>query len=321
MKNTASVPNIRKGRCIVVSLDLKRNESKYTTIHIEKTLSISPKKFLNNIISDVQNRGTARCTCFKAILTIETAVVLPFFVCFMVFVLYFFRLLQIQTGVSQALQYAGRRVAAEYSVQAGKEKETDGKTEQSDLLGLVRARLLFEKQLKKQKCPIRYISHGTAGISLMQSDFSDHYVELKAVYRMKLPISLFGSIQYRIVQQAKCRKWTGYAIGQDTQDEETWLYYTEHGTVYHASRDCTHLDLSIRGITYTQVGSSRNKNGGKYHKCERCNHADIGNSMVYITDYGDRYHTSLVCGSLKRSIYMIRRSKATEKRMCSKCGG
>ena len=304
----------------------------YKQKNISKSLSIRYKTFLNHTDSHVKNRGIARYTCMKALLTIEAAVILPFFACFMVFILYFFRILQVQAGVSQALQYTGRRIAAEYSIQmAGKTANTvDGKNEVnitdekesgSDLLGLLRAELLFQKQLKKQNCPTQFIRHGTAGISLLQSDFSEKYVELKAVYRIKLPITLLGDIQYRIVQEAKCRKWTGYELGQDTQeDDTTWLYYTEHGTVYHASRSCTYLDLSIHGVTFTQVGNSRNKSGGKYHKCEKCGNGVSSHAMVYITDYGDRYHSSLTCSGLKRSIYMIRRSKATEKKMCSKCG-
>ncbi len=78
------------------------------------------------IIQSLQiNRGTARYTCIKTVLTIEAAVVLPFFVCFLVFILYFFRILQVQAGVSQALQYTGRQIAAEYNVQTAEIKEDD----------------------------------------------------------------------------------------------------------------------------------------------------------------------------------------------------
>lgn len=302
----------------------------YKNKKISQELSIRQKRILNDTDLHTKNKGMARCTCMKAILTIEAAVVLPFFACFMVFILYFFRILQVQAGVAQALQYAGRRTAAEYNVQTGETAHTvNGKNEVkitgekengSDMLGLLRAELLFQKQLKKQNCPTEYIKYGASGISLIQSDFSENYVDLKAVYRMKLPVTLLGDIQYRIVQEAKCRKWTGYEPGQDAQEEDTWLYYTEHGTVYHASRACTYLDLSIHGVSYAQAGSSRNKSGGKYHKCEKCGDGVHSYAMVYITDYGDRYHSSLTCSGLKRSIYMIRRSKATEKRMCSKCG-
>lgn len=307
-----------------MSLDLNKSrfinrndqDKKNNIVH---SLSIRRKQLI------FENRGTAQYTC-PGILTIEAAVVLPFFVCFLVFILHFFRILQVQAGISQALQLAGRQLAAEYSIQTEKyadhpsaegPKTTEGA---AALLGLVRAKLLFKKQLKKQNCPVKYIRYGTDGISLLQSDFSDSYVELKAVYHMKLPVELLGDVQYRIVQTAKCRKWTGFQLGQDEQEDDTWLYYTEHGTVYHASRNCSYLDLSIRGVTFGQADSSRNKNGGKYHKCEKCGSSTQNHTMVYITDYGDRYHSSLTCSGLKRSVYMIRRSKATEKRMCRKCG-
>ncbi len=278
----------------------------------------------------------------KAVLTIEAAAVLPFFACFLVFVLYFFRILQVHAGVAQALQYTGRRMAAECSLSgqaADKETKPDGKepvgeemepvgketepvgSRQTGIAERLKAELFFTKQLKKQNCPLQYITHGISGISLLQSDFSGNYIELRAVYRMQFPLRLPRKLEYRIVQVQKCRKWTGLQPGQDTQDDDTWLYYTEYGTVYHASRSCTHLDLSIRGVSYAQAGSLRNSSGGKYHKCEKCGSSASGHGMVYITSYGDRYHGSLTCSGLKRSIYMIRRSQASDKRMCSKCGG
>lgn len=272
------------------------------------------------------NASAQENSCKKAVLTVETAVVLPFFVCFLVFLLYFFRILQIQAGVAQALQYAGRKTAAEYNAQtgAGDAPESESAGEESMVstgIGLVKAELYFRRQMKKQQCPTQYIKNGMAGISLLQSDFSGNYVELKAIYKMKLPVGLLGNIQYRIVQGETCRKWTGYQPGQDTEENDTWLYYTEYGTVYHASRSCTHLDLSIRGVTYAQAGRSRNSSGGKYHACEKCGGSGARQGMVYVTNYGDRYHSSLSCSGLKRSVYMIRKSKATEKRMCRKCGG
>lgn len=292
-----------------------------------KSLSIRQSKVCHYLGSQPHSRGTSRYTCRKAVLTIEAAIVLPFFVCFMVFILYFFRVLQTQTSIAQALQYAGRKTAAEYSLPTDTSSQDDHKSlieeiKESDLSGILKAKAYFYKQLKKQNCPTEYIQRGISGISFLQSDFSDDYIELKAIYKMKLPVTLLGKIQFRIVQVSKCRKWTGSHPEQDSQTEQDqWLYYTQYGTVYHADRSCTHLDLSIRGVAFTQVSSKRNNSGGKYHKCEKCGKESSEKGMVYITDYGDRYHSSLTCGGLKRTIYMIRKSKATDKRMCSKCGG
>ncbi len=367
-----NILSIRRGNIRVMDIrhkniedtDIGHEDVKDTDIRHENDKTQKRKK----AVFRISYRGMTRCTCQKAVLTVEAAAVLPFFVCFMVFILYFFRILQVHAGVAQALQYAGRRTAAECSIETvqedDKEKKIDftaldtnsgenvdldsryekttgslqdqgengyekitGSLQDQDessfgisLTKMLKAKLYFTKQLKRQNCPLQYINHGIAGISLMQSDFSGNYVELKAVYRMRLPVAMLGNIQFQIVQEAKCRKWTGYQTGQDEKEDDGWLYYTEHGTVYHASRGCTYLDLSIRGVTYAQAAAARNKSGGKYHKCERCGNAGPGHGMVYITNYGDRYHSSLTCSGIKRSVYMIRKSEAVDKKMCSKCG-
>lgn len=316
-----------KGRCIGMSLFCKSRQGKNSEQDNQNSLSVKKTRSVQSVNSLFQTRGTSRYTCQKGSLTVEAAVVMPFFACFMVFILYFFRILQVQAGVAQALQYTGRRTAAEYCIHESGESETATAQESSGIDSgletageLLKAKVFFKQQLKKQNCPTQYISHGISGISFLQSDLSGNYVELKAIYKMKLPVGLIGEIQYKIAQGVKCRKWTGYKPGEDNEEDDTWLYYTEHGTVYHASRSCSHLDLSIQGISYGQVEDKRNHSGGKYHLCEKCGSGHIG-AMVYITDYGNRYHTSLTCSGLKRKIYMIRKSEATDKRMCRKCGG
>jgi len=286
------------------------------------------------------DRGTSRCIRRKASLTVETAAVMPFFACFLVFILFFSRIIQIQSGVAQALQYAGRRLAAECcdlsesngsvtGAESGQAVQPSGQGGvQSSLadglssaLNLAKSQAYFRKELEEQNCPTKFIRGGNLGISIAQSDLSGDYIELKAVYQMRLPVGLLGNIHYQVVQESKCRKWTGFLPGQDGQEgDDEWVYYTPHGTVYHTSRSCAYLDLSIRGVPYRETGQNRNSSGGKYYPCEECGGGSAG-SMVYITDYGNRYHSSLACSGLKRTVYMIRKSEATDRRMCSKCGG
>ena len=88
--------------------------------------------------------------------------------------------------------------------------------------------------------------------------------------------------------------------------------------VYHKDYHCSHLDLSIRMTHLELVEGLRNENGGKYYPCEHCVKGNGGN--IYITNSGDRYHSSLSCSGLKRTIYAIPISEAAGKGACSRCG-
>ena len=112
--------------------------------------------------------------------------------------------------------------------------------------------------------------------------------------------------------------WNGYQDGEDTEGEDELVYITELGTVWHRSATCPYLQLSIQYVPYTGLGNMRNESGGRYHACERC---VIGTTMtgIYITQYGDRYHNSLNCSGLKRTIKAVRLKDLGRLRPCSRC--
>ena len=100
------------------------------------------------------------------------------------------------------------------------------------------------------------------------------------------------------------------------EDDET-VYVTETGLVYHRDYHCSYLDLSIHLVSMQEISSLRNKSGGKYYPCEHCAEQSVG--MVYITENGDRYHNSLSCSGLKRTIYAVPLSEVAGKGACSRC--
>ncbi len=117
------------------------------------------------------------------------------------------------------------------------------------------------------------------------------------------------------------RAWTGrdgaYEGGADSL---TYVYVAENGSVYHTSSACTHIDLSIHTALASEVGDLRNGSGGRYTACEIClkDEAESGD-VLYITNEGDRYHGSLACSGLKRTVRMVEISKISGLRECSRC--
>ena len=141
---------------------------------------------------------------------------------------------------------------------------------------------------------------------------------LNAEYQVKIPVPVFGIRPVKCRETMKIKAWSGYEkeglsdMGNDT------VYVTENGLVYHKDYHCSYLDLSIRMTHMGTVSGLRNESGGRYYPCEHCMKGNAG--TIYITNFGDRYHSSLSCSGLKRTIYAIPVSEAAGKGACSKCG-
>lgn len=245
-------------------------------------------------------------------ITLEMVVVLPLFISFIVFFLFLFRVLFVQESMEEALVYASRTLA----VTCYEECPQDQKS-QAQLLA--EARILLQKGLKEHECPMHFIRGNVAGISLLTSQLAGDHVILRASYEMKMPCVLLGDYCFHFTQCVESRKWIGdVSLEQNTQSDDTWVYITPYGSVYHCDRACRYLDLSIRAVSRSSLPTLRNADRAIYRKCERCH--GKGNGTVYVTDYGTRYHSSLACEGLKRTIYMVKLSQVGGQKACSKCG-
>ena len=251
-------------------------------------------------------KETPFCTR-RASFTIEAAVIFPLFAGFLVSILFFFQVMRIQQSVETSLQYTAREMAV-YSY----EKRID-----KTAINVAAAQIMFASELSKTSCPVQYVSGKKIHLDYLTSSVAGDYIDLQVHYEVKLPISLFGKVKLPMVQMVKARKWTGFHGEQETDALDGFVYVTPHGTVYHTSLDCAYLDLSIRGVGKDELEGLRNKEGSIYKKCGSCGTCDTG--RVYITDYGNCYHTSLSCSGLKRTVYLIRRTEAVGYGACKKC--
>ena len=127
------------------------------------------------------------------------------------------------------------------------------------------------------------------------------------------------------------RLWSGLGESLKTKEDvesetttEMLVYMTEQGNVYHIKRNCTYLEPKVNVLSYNLLAEKRNSSGGKYYACDFC--ARQANctegQMIYITQYGNRFHVSAVCSAIKRNICTLSKEEAAQKYpVCKKCGG
>lgn len=260
------------------------------------------------------------CLSTKGSFTLEAAVLVPLFTGFLVAILFFFRVIQVQENLYEAMVHTGRTLSVTaFGEQFGVGEEV--LTPVSYVAANAAVHKRYQSGFTDQDQAYRFLISGMPGLSLLRSDTTGDFIDLKADYSVRLPIDFFGSKWILGAQECKVRKWNGYqkdAAGTET-DDEIWVYITPHGTVYHKDRNCNYLDLTIRSVDRSSVDHLRNKDGSCYYACEVCGNRKTAGAY-YITDYGTSYHTSITCSGLRRSIQMVRLSECEGRGPCSKCG-
>lgn len=245
------------------------------------------------------------CRKIKASVTVEAALAVPLFFLAVVSLLYLMEIQSIRCSVRAGLQAAGKQLMQD----ACEVTFLLPLTLESDLVHAIGAERL-ERSI---------IDGGSKGIHCEESYLSSvtGIGTLKVRYKVRLPIPVFAAPTVSCEESMRIKTWTGYeksVLGNNNNI----VYITETGMVYHKDYHCTHLELSIRAVQGADVSSLRNQSGGKYYPCENCKSAAAG--RVYITESGDRYHSSLSCSGLKRTIYAVPISEAAGKGACSRCG-
>ena len=157
---------------------------------------------------------------------------------------------------------------------------------------------------------------------LTNGELEKEIIRLQHTRNVKSAFSLFPIPESTVYTQCVVKPWTGYDVTKDSEwiQEEEMVYITKYGDVYHRNRSCSYLELSIRPIDFNDLSEKRNESGEIYLPCLYCNSNHFV-TIVYITDYGNKYHVTTECRGIKRTISRIPLSKITEESPCKKCGG
>lgn len=289
-------------------------------------MAVNLRKYLKIMFvkASVQRR-TSFCPSkhLRASMTVEAAFVLPFFLFAFLNIISILEIYRLQSSMSAAMHMTAKEMA----VCAYEYKElSDGDVGKAESLGLtyVWAANRVKGIIGKSYLNNSPVKGGASGISWYKSSIleKDDCIDLIATYTIKPPVAVVGFGEFKMYNRVLARAWTGYdnsAVALGGTDGEELVYITPDGTVYHRSRACSYLKLSIVPVERSVLESERNENGAKYYPCEEC--GGISRSVVYVTSYGTRYHSSLQCSKLKRTILVVPISQVGGRGACSKCGG
>lgn len=265
----------------------------------------------------------------SASITLEAALVLPLFIFFFVNILAMFNILKVQSDMEAALHQTGNELSLmafdlRYGESIAGEFEHSGLDSIAGAAGVLFAREKIRNYLGdgiEKSC----VKDGYDGISFLQSRvlLSGDIIDIVMDYRVKPMIPIVGFKDFPVEGRYYGHAWTGYDIsagGDGEELEEEMVYITEHGEVYHRNIDCEHLHIRVESVDVGDIKNLRNKDRKKYTPCEYCG-GKIAAGNVFITGYGEKYHSSLNCPGLKRKIITIPLSEAGGRRACSSCGG
>ena len=259
----------------------------------------------------------------RASMTVEAAFVLPFFLFAFLNIISILEIYRLQSNMSAAMHMTAKEMAVcAYEYKA----LSDGDTGKAESLGLTH---VYAANRVKNILGKKYLEHspikgGASQIGWYWSSVleEDDCIDLISAYTIKPPVAVVGFGEFKMYNRTFTRAWTGYdhaAAALNGSADEEIVFITPDGTVYHRSRACTYLKLSIVPVDMSFLEHERNEGGAKYYPCEEC--GGTQKSTVYITDYGTRYHSSLQCSKLKRTILAVPISQVGGRGACGKCGG
>lgn len=262
----------------------------------------------------------------KGSMAVEAAIAVPFFLFFIMNILFSFDMLRLHGNMTAAMHQTGSSMAFYgygYKEFLGEEAIL---TEGTDSLILSEgyARVKVINILGEDYLNNTCLSNGTSGLHFTKSSVmkNNDIIQLIVTYKLRPFIKLISFPDFYMENRYYGRAWTGYDVVQrqgSSDEENPIVYITITGSVYHAVRNCTYLNPSVEAVFSSAVKTMRNENGEKYYDCGRCDKSDY-QAVVYITSQGNKIHGSLSCSGLKRTVYSIHLSETGGRRQCSKCG-
>ncbi|MDO5518926.1 MAG: pilus assembly protein [bacterium] len=274
-------------------------------------------------------------------ITVEAAFIMPIFIFVLLSFLYFFQLFTLQEHIQESITRVSKEASQYgyvYNYITEKKEQDQNEKETSNakkvVQGFVDGTLFRTKFLENMGDNVNdsCIMGGVKGISFLESSFmkQEDNIEVVAMYEVKIPVLFFNLRPFTVVQRVHSRAFVGQRlVEKKTEDtdgklkdtEDTYVYITRTGTVYHKDKNCTYLKVKLISVPGKDLAAKRNASGAKYYPCESCMKEKLDNNKTYyITEYGTRYHCSSTCNKIERDVKKVKLSEVGSRKPCSKCG-
>lgn len=238
----------------------------------------------------------------KGSLTVEAALILPMFMTGLLTLVSVIFMSNVCQRIQASLLFEAQELAIGY--------EDEQKTQVSVVTDEIVGGL--------SECDLKFIENGKDGIDLTGScPDDDEYIRLRVSCDLVPLTGFFGALKIPFDRTCLTHAWCGYENGFFPDEE--YVYITDDSEVYHRDRNCSHIRLTIKEVTPGDLPDLRNHDGKRYRPCEIC-HKCPATGKLYITPEGDRYHNSITCSGLKRTVRVVKLSNAGDRRPCSRCG-
>lgn len=251
----------------------------------------------------------------KGSMTVEASIVLPLFIFFFLQICGFMEMLRLHANLEYGLWKAGKTLMLYGAVEELAEQVPELAVSYLYVNGVLQGTL---GQEYLDTSPLTY---GRAGMNFLESDIIDEEdeVNLTLTYQVSPRGQLLPFGYVRLSNRFYGRAWTGYDVVAEEKETQV-AYVTKYGEVWHTTKECSHLKLTIQMVNAVGLSNTRNKWGQSYGKCSFCAKGAMP-ERLYITEEGDCYHYAEGCPGLTRHVEIITWESREKYRACNRCAG
>lgn len=293
---------------------LRANQNAYINL-------ISLNSFFKSLCMISQKRVSLSVSSFgRGSMTIEASLIFPIFLFTVINLLSVLDFMRLQSNMTAALHQTGKKLTIYGYAYDKTGLSIEEYPLSSALFSYTFVKSSVEKYVGREYLENTVLEYGSVGIHYGYSKIMEEdKIDLVALYNVSGLFSGKGIKGIPLYSRFYGHVWNGYDVEKKIQTgtEDVYVFITENGTVYHRNRNCTYLNPSIEAVHYDDIEKRRNKSGAVFYECELCGRNK--GTVVYITEQGSRYHATIECSGLKRTVYSVLLSE-TGCPPCSKCG-